>query len=119
MKKWFFVNLKIEIMKSRNKDIKNIFILYEDFVKNPKNVLKYVLKEIGLKFDINMLNFGNKKHHQPGGNFKLRIQTNNSEIKLDEKWKRQMNLKNKVVFNFLFGWLNLFYKLKLKKYDRK
>ncbi len=116
MKKWMMSNLKTELVKNRNKNIQNIFVLYEDFVKNPERVLKYILDQFDLSFEDKMLNFGNVIHHQPGGNFNLRIKTKTDKIKLDKKWKRKMSLKDKIIFNFLFGWLNLFYKLKPKKY---
>ncbi len=118
IKKWGIINFKIEIIKKRNKNKKNIFISYEDFVKNPERVLKYILNQVDLSFEDKMLNFRDNIHHQSSGNFNLRITTKNknSEIKLDKKWKRKMPLKDKIVFNSLFGWLNLFYKLKLKKY---
>lgn len=119
MKKWFATNLKIEIMKFRNKKTKNMFILYEDFVKNPEKVLKYILKQVNLPFEGKMLRFGRVIHHQPGGNFNLRIRAKTDEIRLDEKWKRKMPLKDKIIFNILFGWLNLFYKIKLKVYKVK
>ncbi len=118
IKKWGLVNLKIEIIKKRNNNIKKIFILYEDFVENPKIVLEYILNQVDLHFEDGMLNFRDKVHHQPSGNLNLRITTKNksSRIEKDKKWEKEMSIKDKIVFNFLFGWLNLFYKLKSKKY---
>ncbi len=113
MKKWMISNLKIELVKKRNKNVRNIFILYEDFVKNPERVLKYILNQVDLSFEDKMLNFGNVIHHQPGGNFNLRIKAKTDEIKLDEKWKRKMSLKDKIIFNILFGWLNFFYRFRV------
>jgi len=118
MKKWMISNLKIELVKKRNKNIRNIFISYEDFVKNPERVLKYILNQFDLSFENKMLNFGNVIHHQPGGNFNLRIKAKTDEIKLDQKWKEKMSMKDKIIFNILFGWLNLFYKMKLKVYKK-
>ncbi|HED37759.1 MAG TPA: hypothetical protein ENI76_05885 [Ignavibacteria bacterium] len=114
MKKWLFLNLKIEIIKLRNRKVKNIFVSYEDFTKNQKEVLCYILSSFDLLFEPEMLNIRNYTHHQPGGNFKLRITEKSSIIKTDEVWKTKMSIKDKVVFNTLFGWLNLFYKIKVK-----
>ncbi len=119
MKRWAMTNIKIELVKKRNKNIPNIFILYEDFVKDPKNILKFILGRVGLPFEPEMLRFKNNVHYQPGGNFNLRIKAKSDEIKLDEKWKREMSAKDKIVFNVLFGWLNLFYKIKPKDYKVK
>ncbi len=114
MKKWLFLNLKIEIIKLRNRKVKNIFVSYEDFTKNQKEVLCYILGSVDLLFEPEMLNIRNYIHHQPGGNFKLRITEKSSIIKTDEVWKTEMSIKDRVVFNTLFGWLNLFYKIKVK-----
>jgi len=116
MKKWAIINLKAEIIKMRNKNIKDIFVKYEDFAKNPKRVLKYVLQQVNLTFEPDMLNFRNKVHHQAGGNFKLRMATNSSKIICDEEWRNKMSPKDKFIFNILFGWLNFFYKFKPKRY---
>jgi hypothetical protein len=118
MKKWFITNIKIEIIKKRNKKNKNIFILYEDFVNNPEKIIKFILKEIGLYFESDMMSFKDKERHQVGGNYNLRFKSKGNSIKLDDKWREEMNFFNKFIFNILFGWLNLFYKLKSKKYDK-
>lgn len=118
MKKWMMTNLKIELVKKRSKNIRNIFVLYEDFVKNPERVLKCILNQLNLSFEDKMLGFRSVTHHQPGGNLNLRIKIKTDKIKLDEKWKSEMSGKDKIIFNILFGWLNLFYKLKSKEYDR-
>ena len=118
MKQWAVVNLRTKIVKIRNKDIKNIFILYEDFVKNPVGVTSYILEQIGLEFESNMLNFNSYEHHQVGGNARLKNKKDTSEIKFDIKWKKQMALRYKIIFDLLFGWLNVFYKIKPKKYEK-
>lgn len=118
MKKWLVTNLKIEIIKRRNKNVRNIFILYEDFVNNPESVLKYILNQVGLFFEDKMLSFKSVIHHQSGGNLKLRIYEKSDEIKLDNEWKSKMPAKDRFIFNCLFGWLNLFYKIKPKPYKR-
>lgn len=112
MKKWMMTNLKIELIKLRNKNIKNIFILYEDFIKDPEKVLTNILEQVGTTFEPSMLKFRDSEHHQPGGNLNLRVETNSDKIRLDNKWINSMSILNKITFIILFRWLNIFYKRK-------
>lgn len=105
---WLITNLKIEIIKRRNK-VKYIFIRYEDFVKNPELILDSILKKAGLCFEPEMMNFRNKEHHQVGGNVLTRL-GKESKIRGNFQWKKQMPLFYKLIFNLFFDWLNLIYK---------
>ena len=113
MKKWLTTNLKAELLKMRNRGIPQITVFYEDVVNDPQFVISNILTLVGLSFSAPMLSFRNFAHHQAGGNLKLRLQTRNtvSHIKEDEEWKIKMKARDKTVFNLLFGWLNIFYKL--------
>lgn len=107
--RWLFKNLKIELMKKRNK-FKSIFVGYEDFCRNPKRCLTRILKIVGLVFEPGMLNFGDKEHHQIGGNRARFVK--DSKIELDTSWRKEILLREKLRFNLLCGWLNLIYKYK-------
>ena len=110
MRLWLMRNLKIEIIKRRN-NVKYIFIRYEDFAKNPEQIVKFILKRMGLAFEPEMMEIRGAKNHQVGGNILVRF----SKIKKIEPnldWKKEMPLFYKIIFNLLCGWLNLIYKLK-------
>lgn len=109
MIRWALRNLKIEILKRRHPE-KFIFMRYEDFCKNPKQEIKKILQRIGLDFEPQMLNFREKTHHQAGGN-RLRF-TQDEKIREDLAWQTQLPLLDKIIFNLLFGWLNLYYRIK-------
>ena len=115
MKRWAINNIKVEIIKIRNRQAKTIFILYEDFAKNPEKIIKHILKEVGLPFEPEMLSFKNKVHHLVG-NYSLLFLRKDDQIKPSVEWKEQLPLKDRILFDFLFGWLNIFYKIKPKKY---
>jgi len=92
MWRWFSSNIKTEIIKRRN-NFDYIFIRYEDLVRNPKKTVKKILFKVGLKYESGMVDFRNFTHHEIGGN-------------------RMRFKKSNVLFNLLFGWLNLYYKHK-------
>jgi len=118
MKEWFLLNLKTEVVGLRNKKIKKIFFLYEDFAVGSEKIIKFILEQVDLNFEPEMLkNFRSKEHHEVGGNYKVKFEWSSQEIYLDEKWKKEMSWKDKSVFNLLFGWLNFFYKIKSKNYE--
>jgi len=56
MWKWLMSNLKVEVLRRRNK-VKYIFVKYEDFVKDPEMALKKVLNIIDLQYEEGMLDF--------------------------------------------------------------
>ncbi len=104
MWRWLGKNLKIELMKKRNKNIKTIFVRYEDLVKNPEKELKRILEETKLSFEPQMLNFREYEHHQIGGN-RLRFKED-QEIKEDFSWKANLTKFDLCIFNLFAGWLN-------------
>lgn len=114
---WLKRNLYIEILKKRNR-INYIFLRYEDFVKNPKGTLSFILEKVGLSFEAQMMNSINKENHQVAGNLRLKRKlAANQEIKIEEDicWKKDMPLVYRITFDLLFGWLNLIYKNKKSK----
>jgi len=115
IKRWAVNNIKVEIIKMRNRQVKTIFILYEDFATDPEKITKYILKEVGLSFEPGMLSFKDKAHHLVG-NYSLLFLRKDDKIKPNVEWKEKMPIKYKILFNILFGWLNIFYKLKPRKY---
>ncbi len=104
---WGLKNLKAEIFKKRYPQ-NFIFLRYEDFCQNPKQIIKKILKKVNLDFEPEMLSFREKVHHQVDGN-PLRLRQDR-EIKEDITWKTELPLLDRIIFNFLFGWLNLIYK---------
>ena len=116
MFRWVVENLKVEIVKWRNREVKNIFINYKNFSERPKEVLKEVFDELGLVFKPDFIdNFSQKEHYQVGGNLNLRkrvFRENKVEIKRDLRWKEELSALNKLAFIVLFGWLNLYYYLR-------
>lgn len=105
---WIITNIKAEILKRRNKDIKSILIRYEDFAREPQKELKKILEMKNLNWESNILNFSQKQvNHQIAGN-RLRLKEI-IDIREDLNWKKNLNFFDKLIF-FLFGKLvNKFY----------
>ncbi len=112
MLRWFTFNIKVEILRKKN-NFKYIFIRYEDLARNPKGVIKEILRQVGLEYEPGMLHFRHFTHHEVGGN-RMRL-GGSEEIKEDIDWKQKMPKKYKIMFSLLFGWLNLIYKNKESK----
>jgi len=107
MWKWFASNIKAEILRRRNNS-KYIFVRYKDLVINPERVIKKILHQVDLEYESKMLHFRHFTHHEVGGN-RMRL-SGSEEIKEDVNWKQKMPKRYKIMFNLLFGWLNLIYK---------
>lgn len=73
---------------------------------------------IRLQLEPEMMDFKNKENHQVAGNQRVRL-SRESKIREDLSWKKEMPFLDKLKLNLLFGWLNLFYKLKGRKYDKE
>jgi len=105
--RWVGGNLKVEILKKRNKKLKVVFIRYEDLVRNPKKEVMKILKEVNLSFEPSMLRFRAHPQHQFSGN-RMRF-LSEEKIEEDLSWKKNLTFKDLVVFFILGGWLNKFY----------
>lgn len=111
MHHWLSRNLYIETLRRRNR-VNYIFFRYEDFVKNPEDILSHILKKLKLSFEAQMMNFRNKgDHHQIAGNPRIKKEQS-IEIKEDVCWKKDIPLIYRITFDLLFGWLNIYYKFK-------
>lgn len=116
MYRWLVVNLKMEVIKRRYPD-KCFYLSYENFVRNPEELLKKLINELGINFERSMLKFDEKIHHQAGGNIGVRFinkKGRKSKIKEDLRWKKESPLIDRFLFNLFFGWLNLYYQ-RIKK----
>ena len=109
---WVLTNIKIEIFKRRHKNLKQILVRYEDFVRQPEQVLRKILNNLGLDFEPAILDFRNCPHHQVAGN--RMCLGRSSEIKEDLNWRRKIPLTKRIIFSLLFSWLNYYYKKSFK-----
>ena len=118
------LQLYIETYNSSFELSNNEYIFYDDFAKNPEKIIKYLCKDIDIKYSKDMLDFWNHEHHTISGNSGVHmhvwgeerrdktfdtpywkdvyskehtqfIKDYYREIKLDEKWKEQLTEEEK------------------------
>ena len=72
-------------------------VRYEELVRSPEQVLGALMRELGLSFDPRQLEWASQVRHNVGGNGMRR--SNSSELKLDEKWREEFNLLQKLAID--------------------
>ena len=70
---------------------------YEELVRNPEQTLSGLMRELGLAFDPNQLQWAEPVRHNVGGNGMRR--GTSSELKLDEKWRERFSLPQQMVID--------------------
>ena len=78
-------------------------VRYEELVRSPEQVLGALMQQLGLSFDPRQLDWASQVRHNVGGNGMRR--TNSSELKLDDKWRDEFTLLQKLAIDAgtLFG----------------
>ena len=72
-------------------------VRYEELVRSPEQVLGALMRQLGLSFDLRQLEWASQVRHNVGGNGMRR--SNSSELKLDEKWRDEFSLMQKLAVN--------------------
>ena len=72
-------------------------------MRSPEQVLGALMQQLGLSFDPRQLDWASQVRHNVGGNGMRR--TNSSELKLDDKWRDEFTLLQKLAIDAgtLFG----------------
>lgn len=107
MIKWFYTNLKIEIIKRKNFKYFST-IRYKDLCKNPKKEIGKILRFYDLALRNDIMSFRNASIHQVEGN-RMRFQ-NTEKIIEDLSWKKYLPKPYVFIFNIIFNWFNIYYK---------
>jgi hypothetical protein len=72
-------------------------VRYEELVRSPEQVLGALMRELGLSFYPRQLEWASQVRHNVGGNGMRR--SNSSELKLDEKWRDEFTLVQKLAID--------------------
>ncbi len=102
--RWVLRNRTISQLAKRGIIPHYLRVRYEDLCKNPKKVIQTICQFIGIDFDRNMINPGTGGIHNIGGS-RWRYK-NEVKIKLDEHWVNELYFRDRLVFQFIGGWLN-------------
>ena len=69
----------------------SIVVSYEQLCSRPEYVLTQVMKRLGLTFEAAQLDWSSHDHHNVNGNKRTRT-SRQSSIRLDERWRRNLSL---------------------------
>lgn len=79
-------------------------VRYEDLCRDPEKELSRICTVLGVKYQASMLDFRAERHNL-GGN-SMRFRSNEREIRLDEKWRRELKPDDLHDFEEVAGDLN-------------
>jgi len=82
-----------------------LWLKYEDYAIDTEGELRRICKFLELDYEEDMLNYSKHDYVGIGGNQKF-LNTKDTKINLDEKWRYQLPRKKQLFFNILGGWLN-------------
>ncbi len=103
--RWRVRNLSLEKIARVKPDIKYYQLRYEDLCIYTDKKMQEVCDFIGINYVPEVLTPGLGNIHNIGGS-RWRYSSKPIEIKLDEKWKGDLNKTSKIIFNLLSGKLN-------------
>lgn len=83
-------------------------VRYERLARFPEETLRDICRFIGIAYEPTMLQFTKQIHHNIDGNLKV-LRSRNSEIRLDQRWKRELHPLDRWAFELVAGWLNALY----------
>ncbi len=101
---WLIVNLKLINLESYFAPQDRIRVKYEDLCSNPRRVTKDICNQLRLPYDTRMGQLSKANKHNIGGS--PHRFDKSTEIKLDERWKFQMDTSKKAVYYLVSFWLN-------------
>jgi hypothetical protein len=80
-------------------------VQYEHLCRDPGEELDRICRFIGTTFEPAMLDFRNDQRHGVGGNA-MRFRTDETTIRLDERWRSEMSAEDRAEFNVIAGRTN-------------
>jgi hypothetical protein len=82
-----------------------INVSYEALAAEPEPTLQRICCFLNVVYDPTMLNFKSRTAHNIGGNARV-LTSSLSDIQIDERWKKELKLRYRMVFGLVGGWLN-------------
>ena len=102
-KTWVLENLKIFLIMCLLPTSQRLFLKYEDLCANPQVEITKIFNFLNVSPEA--INFAKVDRHNVGGS-PHRFNRNNTDIQLDERWKKALSKRELNVFRVLGGWLN-------------
>ena len=74
----------------------HLLVSYESLCSNPELVLGRIMAAVGLSFEPGQLDWAEQEHHNVNGNKRTRT-SRQSAIRLDERWRRELSRRQRLV----------------------
>jgi Sulfotransferase family len=105
---WITTALSSFYLRHKFKRTDWLQVRYEEFVIKPEDTLKDICTFLGANFEPGMLAYRTSPYFGVGGN-PLVKNREDEQILLDERWKRDLGFKHRLIFALTAGWLNKLY----------
>jgi hypothetical protein len=105
---WITTALSSFYLRHKFKRTDWLQVRYEEFVTKPEDMLKDICTFLGANFEPGMLAYRTSPYFGVGGN-PLVKNREDEQILLDERWKRDLGFKHRLIFALTAGWLNKLY----------
>jgi len=105
---WMTTALSSIYLRRKFKRTDWLQIKYEEFVTKPDDTLKDICTFLGIGVEPGILAYRTSPYFGIGGN-PLVKKREDENILLDERWRRELGLKHRVIFELTAGWLNRLY----------
>ena len=93
----------------------HLLVSYEELCSCPEQVMSRIMNKLGLHFEVEQLDWTSHDHHNVNGNKRTRT-TRQSSIRLDERWRRDLSIWQRLVVTLTTlkfkTWLRLRYGIK-------
>jgi hypothetical protein len=110
---WNFSNLASEVLCQQRHISKYVRVSFEEFISDPENILSNVLDDLNIA--VNELPFSEDKrisipvNHTVIGN-RNRFEKQTVILKMDDRWRMEMNILDRLIVNLITAPLQLKYK---------
>ena len=74
----------------------HLLVSYEELCSHPEQVMNRIMNKLGLDFESEQLDWSSHDHHNVNGNKRTRT-TRQSSIRLDERWRRDLSIWQRLV----------------------
>ena len=78
----------------------HLLVSYEELCSCPEQVMSRIMNKLGLHFEVEQLDWTSHDHHNVNGNKRTRT-TRQSSIRLDERWRRDLSIWQRLVVKLL------------------
>lgn len=108
LRTWTTTALAASLLRRRFYQRDWLRVRYEDLAADPEATLRWVCAFLGVRFVPQMLAYRSHPSFGVGGN-PLVKEGGSEAIRLDERWRQQLNAGHRLLFGLAAGWLNRLY----------